>query len=249
MDINGAWKSTCKALLGDEIGELSQYAGYLKRYVDLVNEKPSSLSGRKIAISSQNICRGAKFISHDELEQYGKLAAAHPLDMNSLKDLDSLVEAAKERAYYCGNIVLGNSGSVENSNRCINAFHVLGSQDIYDSKYVAHSCTARYSDYIFGSNSIGETKFGIKVFETYQDTRCMEAVRTYTSSDCYYTANVEASSNCMFTFNQRNASNMIGNAQFQKDEYQKLREKLIEDVRETLRSKKSVPGIVDIIRG
>ncbi len=249
MDINDAWKSTCKVLLGDEIGDMVRYTDYLKRYVDSVSEKTSSISGKKVAISSENICKGAKFISHDEVGGYLKSVSSAPVSINDMKDVDSAIEAVQERAYYCGNIVLGNSGNVEKSNRCINTFHVHESQDIYDSKYVAYSCTARYSDYIFGSNSIGETKFGIKVFETYQDTRCMETVRTYTSSDCYFTGNVEASNNCMFTFNVRNKSHMIGNCQFSREEYSKLRAKLLEDIGETFKAKKSIPGIVEIIRG
>lgn len=248
MDIYDAWKSTCKVLLGKEIGDMKDYAGYLKRYVDPVSEKKSSLSGKPVAVSSQHICKGARFISHDETEDYEKIASKARLDINDLKDIDSLVEATRERAYYCGNIVLGNSGNVERSNRCINTFYVCESQDVYDSKYVAYSCTLRYSDYIFGSNSIGETKFGIKDFETYRDVRCMETIRTYNSSDCYFTGNVEASNNCMFCFNVRNKSHMIGNNQFPKEEYSKLKEKLLSDVRETLRAKKSIPSIVDIIR-
>lgn len=249
MDINDAWKSTCKVLLGEEIGDMAQYESYLKRYVDSVNEKTSSISGKKVAISSENICKSAKFISHDEVGQYLKSISSAPVSINDIKDIDSAVETVRERAYYCGNIVLGNSGNVEKSNRCINTFHVFESQDIYDSKFVAYSCTSRYSDHIFGSNSIGETKFGIKVFETYQDNRCMETVRTYTSSDCYFTGNVEASNNCMFSFNVRNKSYMIGNCQFSREEYAKLKAKLVEDVRETLKAKKAIPGIVDIIRG
>ncbi len=249
MDINDAWKSTCKILLGDEIGGMEKYGDYLRRYVDTVNEKSSSLSGKKVAISSENICKGAKFISHDEVEQYFKSVSSAPVSINDIKDIDSAVEAVQERAYYCGNIVLGNSGNVEKSNRCINTFYVYESQDVYDSKYVAYSCTVRYGDYIFGSNSIGETKFGIKNFETYRDVRCMETIRTYNSSDCHFTGNVEASNNCMFTFNVRNRSHMIGNNQFSKEEYHELKAKLLEDVRETLKAKKTIPGIVDIIRG
>jgi hypothetical protein len=248
MDINAAWKSTCRILLGDEVGGMLEFEDYLKGYVDPVSKRKSSISGKETAIPSENLCKGARIISHDEMPEYEKRTAALKLDINDLKDIDSIVEAAQERAYYCGNIALGNSGNVERSNRCINAFHVYESQDVYDSKYIAYSCTLRYSECIFGSNGIGETKFAIKNFETYQDSRCVETVRTYTSSGCYFTANVEASSNCMFTFNVRNKNWMIGNNQFSIEEYGKLKEKLLEDMRETLRDKKGMPSILDIIR-
>ena len=42
---------------------------------------------------------------------------------------------------------------------------------------------------------------------------------------------------------------MIGNHQFSQEEYLKLKDKLIEDIRETLKAKKNLPSLIDIING
>jgi predicted metal-binding transcription factor (methanogenesis marker protein 9) len=106
----------------------------------------------------------------------------------------------------------------------------------------------RFAEYIFGANAVGEgSKFNIKTFETYKTIRCMEVIRNYVASDCYFTGNLENCSNCMFSFNQRNKNRVIGNIQLSNDEYAKIKEKLIEDIREKLKAKKMIPTVIDII--
>ncbi|MFH1284980.1 MAG: hypothetical protein ABIH99_00175, partial [Candidatus Micrarchaeota archaeon] len=100
---------------------------------------------------------------------------------------------------------------------------------------------------VFGSNVIASSKFVLCGYKAYKDARCMEIMRTYDSSDCYYVANVEACMNCMFSFNQRSKNYLIGNLQMPKDEYAKLKENLLEDIAETIKTKKKIPSIVDIV--
>ncbi len=169
---------------------------------------------------------------------------------DDIKDIDSAIEAVREKAYYIGNVVLGNSQQAKITNRCINSSFIYKTQDVYDCKFVAYSSILRFAEYIFGGNAIGEgSKYNIKTFETYKNVRCMETIRNYVASDCYFTGSLESCSNCMFSFNQRNKHNMIGNCQVSQDEYLKLKEKLIEDIRETLKQKKYIPSLIDIING
>jgi len=63
MDINSAWKSACKVLLGEEIGEIQQYAGYLQKYVEPLSEKTSALSGKKVLVSSSDFCSNLMYNS------------------------------------------------------------------------------------------------------------------------------------------------------------------------------------------
>lgn len=249
-NLNRAWKSTCKVILGEEIGELSEYEKWLTRYLEPSGTKKSAISGKGVVVSSDDFCQSAKFLSLDEVDQYMKTIGNGKFNINDVKDLDSIIEATREKAYYTGNIVLGNSLHVDSVNRCINSSFVYKTQDVYDCKYIAYSSVLRFAEYIFGSSGIGEgCKFNIKIFETYKNVRCMETIRNYVASDCYFTGSMENCGNCMFSFNQRNKNCMIGNYQFAPDEYHKLKEKLVEDIRETLKAKKMVPSLIDIING
>jgi len=248
--IEKAWRNTCKVLLGEEIGSLEDYKAYLTKYVDPLVVKRSALSGREVVVSSEKTCKSARFLGQEEVTDYLNGIGSAKFDINKIKDLDSAIETLSEKVYYIGNVVLGNSQYVETVNRCINSSFVYKAQDVYDCKYVAYSSMLRFAEYIFGGNAIGEaSRFNIKTFETYKNVRCMETVRNYVASDCYFTGNLNACTNCMFTFNQRHKSNMIGNTEFRQEEYRILKNKLIDDIRETLRTKKTIPTIIDIING
>lgn len=248
MDISSAWKGTCKVLLGGEVGELDLFRDYLVRYVEPVHQKKSAISGKPVSISSSEFCSAARFISRDETEEYNQRLHQVKLDLNALKDIDSAVAALGEHLDYCGNSVTGNSQGVEASDSCSNCFFVSNSNELYDCKNMAYCSVLRFCENSFGSSGGGESKFMIKCFEVFQQTRCMETFRAYTSADCYYSANLEGCTQCLFSFNQRNKSRLIGNRPFSADEYNKLKAKLTEDIRSELAAKKSLPSIVDIIR-
>lgn len=249
VDVNKAWKDTCRVLLGDEIGGLEDYRTYLSRYLEPVQKKKSCLSGKDVSVSSPHFCGTAKFIGNDEIREYNSVLARAPLDINDVKDVDSILEALKGNLYYSGNSITGNSGGVSDSDSCVNAYFVHSSSEISDSKYVAYSKAVRYAEYVFGSSIGGEGKFLIKSFELYNLARCMETLRVSDCSDCYYAASVEGCTNCMFSFNQRNKHYLIGNLALSRDKYARLKEKLVLDIRQSLESKKSVPSIVDILCG
>lgn len=250
MRIDKAWKDSCKVLLAGEIGELSEYAPYLGAYPKQVQTKKSFISGRPVSSAAQQICDGAKFISNDEIPEYAALWKNERLCVDEIKDVDSLIGALRERFCYSGNIVLGNSLDVEKSDRVFNSCFVRSSAEIYDTKYAAYSSTARYAEYIFGCDNVGQgSKFCIKGHDIYAAIRGFEIVRVFTSSDCYYSANLEGCSNCMFSFNLRKQNYCIGNLQLPKDKYLQLKTKLVGEIKDELCRKKSVPTIFEIIKG
>ncbi|HQT44749.1 MAG TPA: hypothetical protein PLO51_02130 [Candidatus Micrarchaeota archaeon] len=246
-EINEAWKKTCKILLGGEIGELARFEGHLSRFVTPLSSKKSAISGIGVAVHEGSFCKGAQFISNSESEKAGPVSASRPLDINSIKDMDSILDALGGRVYYSGNIVLGNSSNVRLTNRCVNSSYIYASSNVYDSEYVAYSSIMRYMKYAFGADTVADSAFVIGGFNTTHDTRCFEVNQTFYSSDCYYVANLEGCNECMFSFNLRNASYCIGNLALPKPAYEKIKAKLLEDIRATLASKKEAPRIIDFL--
>ncbi len=247
-ELDRRWKQTCRVLLGGEVGKLADFEAYLTKYVEPIFERKSCLSGRKTYVSLPNFCKGASFISNDEMEEYEGRIRAAKLSVNDIKDIDSIVWALCENIAYSGNIVTGNSNFVEASNSCVDSTYIYRASDYYGATYIACSSNGRFDQYVFGCNWTGESKFIITSYDTYKLTRCFETLRTFTSTDCYYTANLEDCTGCLFSFNQRNKRHLIGNLALPKQDYQKLKEKLVAEMRETLKAKKSVPSIVEIIR-
>jgi len=247
MDINDAWKDTCRVLLSEEVGELGEFGPYLSKYVEKPQERISMLSKAPIMVSSAHFGPKTRFISNDEMARYQKIARA-PLNINEVKDLDSLLGALSERFVYSGNIVVGNSSEVNQSDSCANSQFVHRSIRVFDSKFVAFSSDVRYGECIFGSDKVPASKFLISSSNTHKSIRCMECISIMICADCYYSAHLEDCQNCLFSFNQKNKSYLVGNLAFARDEFASIKAKLLADMASLLRTKKSVLPLVDLIR-
>jgi len=247
--INRAWERACKIMLGKPIGEIDDYDSYLWKNVEPYHLAKSSISGKEVTVTG-DYKQGSKFISGEEIGEYAKIIGKEKLDLNKLKDIDSILEAIGERIYYSGNDVLGNSGQTAFANRIVDSTFVYKAHDVFYSKYVTHTYLSKYSEYIFGCESVGKgTHFAVKSFETYEDARIWETVRVYESQDIIYSANLESCQSCLFCFNLRSKRRCIGNVELPADKFDKLKGKLQEDIRSTLEGKKTAPSIMEIVGG
>ena len=243
---NDAWKSTCRIMLGEEIGELGEYEKYLTKYLEPVRTEKSQISDKEVTIAYPYFCKGARFISNDEVPDYLK-KSREKISINSIKDIDSLADALSEVFVYSGNTHVGNCHDIESSDLCTNSQAVFRSTEVYNAKFIVYTSLSREDEYTFGSNCLGECRFLIRSYYTHQLTRGMECFCTYTTSDSYYCAHMWNCGNCMFSFNQKNRRNMIGNNELPPAEYTELRKKLVSEIRETLKAKKDAPSIFDIM--
>jgi len=242
--LDKCWKSTCRVLFGKEIGELKDFQEWLSLNTPPLAHASSSLTGKEITYSITDYCKGSKRASLDEI---WKLKKFPPLSLNEIKDIDSLLQAVQERAYYTGNIILGNSNFIERSSNCNDSYYVLDSGVISDSKYVCNSSRAKQSEFLFGSDAIGECKFLVKCYEAYKNVRCLEAWKSQSCADCFYINGVMNSSDCLFCFNVQNKRNAIGNLELSREKYLSLKEKLIPEIAQELSSTHSLPSLAQIV--
>ena len=248
MDIEKGWKSTCRLLLGREVGGLGKYEGYLLRYVDPYRMEKSIISGKAVVVSGEYE-EGARFISGDEIIRYDALAKGAPLSINSIKDIDSLVSALCEAAIYSGNDVLGKSSRITLSNKVLDSDTIYKSHEVIFSKNIACCNIVKYAEHCYGGMSVGKHAFfTIHSFEIYESHRLFECVRVYHSSDCTFASNLENCRDCMFSFNLRSKSKCIGNLQLPSEKYAELKKKLQEDIAQTLEAKGELQSIVEIVR-
>ncbi|MDD5337747.1 MAG: hypothetical protein PHS02_04660 [Candidatus ainarchaeum sp.] len=244
MDLNTAWKKTCTVLLGSDIGGLEQYKDYLGRYVEHSHLRKSG-EGKEIAVDGR-ICAQARVADYSDLAD-GKQDTQ--LNINEIKDIDSLIGAAKEHFVYSGNMWLGNCQGISKSNKCVDSFFVEESERVFYSKYVYRSSIVRNCEFVFGSVHAAEINFGMKNYETWRSVRTFEVFRLYTSSDCYFCANMDSCQNCLFCFNIKNSANCIGNLQLEQGRFLELKKKLVSEMRQELKDKKRLPSVFDIMGG
>jgi len=244
--LNNEWKRTCKVVLGGDVGELKDYEKWLLELKQPRLKNKSALSGKEVVFSSIDYNPDAKCVSFDETD-FGK--KFEPLTVNEIKDVESMFGALRERFYYCGNIVLGNSQFVEKSSSVSNSHYVYESARIHESKNVAYSTIAKNCENIFGCNVGSFSNYDIRCHQHGKGGRKFEAWLTWMSSDCYYTYNLLGCNDCFFSFNLRSKRNVIGNFELPKEKYLSLKDHLLEQLRDILKQRKRAPSLAEIVNG
>lgn len=247
--LNKSWESLCKVVLGGPTRPFTELEGYLTRYAEACKAEKSAISGKPVTVFG-DYPKETRFILDEEARGFEEKFRGRKLDINSIKDIDSAVEAMGEVGLYAGDIVLGKSSFVAKSTRVVDSNFVYQSSDVIYSKYIAYTQIAKYSESVFGCLSAGRgTKFAIGCAEAYETSRHLECYYIYTSSDVHYSGNIENCQECLFSFNLRGKRRCIGNLELAPDKYQALKAKLLSEARQMLIDKKSLPSIYDIIAG
>ena len=243
--LNKAWKSTCKILFGEEIGELESYRDWLTEYVTQPKEEKSAVSGESVSLASHDYSQTAKFIGFGEID-FGK--QFEPLSINEAKDIDSIVEALRGRLFYSGNIILGNSKFVEKSANVVDSHFVYSSTIISDSKYAAYSYMLRKCSHMFGVHGDAESEFIVKNSDGHKGRRQFECFTNLVSSDCYYCMRCQDSRELLFCFGLRSKSHCIGNLQLPAEKYAAIKSRLLSEMAETLKKEKRIFSLLDVVQ-
>ncbi|MEM2138036.1 MAG: hypothetical protein QW568_03020 [Candidatus Anstonellaceae archaeon] len=243
-ELNKRFKSTCKILLGEEVGELSDYSKWLyeKNGPRLVQK--SALSGKEVVLSSDVYSKRASYISFDEAELDKKYP---PLSINEIKDIDSIISSVSDRISYSGNIILGNSKFVEQSTTITEGFYIYHTERNAFSKYIAYSTRGGYSEHVFGCYGFGPAHFSIKCGGVWDVTRGFCSSKCDFSSDIYFSHGLTNCYDAIFCFNVRNKRNAIGNLVLPREKYAQLKTKLVAEMREKLKKDKRLPFIFELI--
>ncbi|MFH1785291.1 MAG: hypothetical protein ABH842_02595 [Candidatus Micrarchaeota archaeon] len=259
-ELNKEWKITSRLVFGGEIGELQDYRDWLIELNNPRFTKNSSISGKETIFSSSEYDDQSRFLALDEIPatQYFEPLKNHqifqnlngkpfnPLNINEIKDIDSIVEAIQERIYYCGNIVLGNSKFVEKSSNITNSFYVYDSVKISDCKNIAYSQYLRLCENVFGTNEGGESKYCIRCCILFKNARSFELWKSTCCTDCYYSFGLNGCNDVIFSFNIQGKSNVIGNLSLPKDKYREIKKKLLDEMRDELVKTKKLPSLVEL---
>lgn len=243
--LNKHWHSTCRILLGQEIGNLSEYSGWLYEGNGPRMTKKSAFSGKDVVYASDKYPINSIWISHDETELNHKF---EPVGINDVKDIDSIIEAVKERVAYSGNIHLGNSKFVADSTTISDCYYVLHSERVAFSKNIAYSSRGGYSENIFGCYGFGPAFFSIKSGAVTESSRIFLSSKVDFSTDIYYSHGLSNCIECLFSFNLRSRRFAIGNLALPKDKYAEIKKKLLFEIAEKLKKNKNLISIADLVK-
>lgn len=242
MTVYSSFPSTCQVLFGQPLGELGKFRDYLLEMIDSPLEVRSSKSGKPTYLSRSHYDRSARFLDMAEAQ-----SSPGMLNINQIRDIDSLLSATSEQFAYCGNKNLGVSMNIEESDSCNDSLDVLFSQNVFASKHVAYSNGIRKSDSAFGCQLGGEVEFCMRCQVTFFSKRCFEAYLSEKCTDCYFCFNCRNCTDCMFCFNQNSKRNCIGNVELPKGKYLALKRKLLAEIAERLKKNGKCESLFEIV--
>jgi hypothetical protein len=242
--LNKGWKTTCRIVLGEEIGELNDYKDWLLEYVPPTGKSHSHLSGKEVTLAMDQYSPKSRFISSEE--SHGRLF--QPLSINEIKDLDSIAQAISERWEYSGNRVLGNSSNIESSDLIMDSQFISNSTNIQQSSYAFASAMARMgSKYIYGSHGFAQGEFLIRHVAGYNIKRHFESHMMSDCSDIYFSFHCLGCDDLLFSFFQRNKHYCIGNLQLPKEKYLSLKKEILSEVVGELKKNKRFPSLFKLV--
>ena len=240
-EVNKAFLATCKLLFGGQIGELKEFDGYLSGIMDRFRASKSVLTGKEV-ISNTYYPSDARFVSADET---GGLKQP-VIGINDLKDIDSLVEAAREMFVYSGNRYFGNNAKLWMADNITDSQYVMNAHNVVKSKYASHSCYTRECSHIFGIVGNPYSQFSMMCSMGGNLMRCLESYSCSNSRDLYYCFMCDDCTDAMFSFGLRGKQYAIGNNVLPRDKYLALKEKLVGEIAEELRGKKKIPQLIEL---
>lgn len=209
-----------------------------------MNVAKSAASGKMVYVS-ENYCKEAKVEAYAEAQK----EIAKPLNVNSIKDIDSLFSAAQERFAYAGDKILGNSKFVEQSDNCIDVIYARQCREVYSSEYMAYCQMIDGSKHMFGCSFGTLSSFCVNATEVYKSQRVFESSMSMYSGDIFFSHNSNNSQELVFCFNQFSKRHRIGNCELEPDKYSTMKEKLLAEIAGDIVRKKRIPSLVEITSG
>ncbi len=239
--IETAFRSLTKVLLGQELQNTQSYSEWLQRDVRMPTSQKSALSSQVVYLSYFSLFQQTKkkVIKLDEAEKLGKKSISE--DEAKKLSLSNAAKILSEIKLYSPESEVGDNVHVEGvaqhgySSYCFN-----GDAFVY-SKYCAYSMWPRSSEYAFGSDFVFSSKFCLKCFNSVNLSRCFEVSHSVSCSDCYFCHNCENLRECMFCFNTKNKSYAIGNAELGREDYLKVKKLILGQIAQKLEKDKSFP--------
>ncbi len=239
-----SWDSTCKILFGRELGPLSRYDDWLEGYLLPVARRKSHLSGKDVILAMDDYPANARFVSQEEVRKNSK----YFLNINQIKDIDSIVGGIREQCEYSGNRVLGNSSNVSESDTVFGSHYVWNSTNVEECENIYSSFMMRKScKHAFGTGWSGNGEFLLRVFGSFGAKRCFETQISGYSSDLYMCHNCDGCHDMLFSFGQRNASYLIGNLPLPKARYLGLKKKIVGEIADEIIKNKGFPPLYDLV--
>lgn len=237
-EIEKAFQETTKILFGKKLSDIESYRTWLLEGVSGALHIKSQVSDDIVYVPDILFFSSIKknLVTLDESLELGKKQISRE-DAKTLT-LPNASEKLNSIKYLTSDVMLGQNQDLMKTSTCMHAQHCLEGVWYIYSKCDAYCCWPRESEYCFGSHYLFASNFSIKCYNSVKLARCFELSDCSNCADCYFCHNCEGLTNCMFCFNAKSLRYAIWNIELGKEEYLRIKEKIIREIIETIERKK-----------
>ncbi len=239
-ELEEAWRQTCTIVLGGPLGPMGHYEGWLLSSTRAFVMQKSAISQRVFPLGAfkRFLLTREKVVDFDEAMKEGEKKLA-PDEARAL----TLENAGKKLAaltHYSPEVMVGHNVELEQCTMVASSSHCYKTVYLAENKFCACSTWPRESEYAFGCDIAFSSQFCIKCYNSSCLKRCFEVSNGVNCSDCYFSHNIENCAECMFCFNTKAKRYAIGNVEYPKEEYLRVKKLLLAEISARLEKDKTL---------
>ncbi|MFA6489232.1 MAG: hypothetical protein WCT52_00970 [Candidatus Micrarchaeia archaeon] len=243
VPIGQAFSETSAIILGKPRSAIQSYAGWLSKEGAVFEGGKSCVSGSPLQLS--DYAHFLKFPRDRLLTQQEADASGEKMHISEEEagklSLSTIPSAITKIAFFCPIWEVGTNKNNIDCPTSIDSANCLRCVINVKSKSCAYNFWPRNSETIFGSYSCGiSSSFCMKCYFSKNLARCFEVDAGRNCSDCYYCHNVENCHDCILCFNVKNLRYAIGNRELPKEEYLKVKARVLAEINSQLDSSRAV---------
>jgi len=238
--VQRAFDSTCRVILGSEVGDLDDFSQYLTNksfaysyaHIDsVISGKPTRVPYR-LCFKREPKNAADVFVKEEEYEVLKQVR----LDEKEIDELSISHDHLHDTQHILSKIFFVSSEFNYESKNVDLPIVTYSSRNIYRCNHMVMAENAafcnrpRNSKFVFGGEFVLLSNYVINVHFSEQITRGFEVDTCKNCADIYFSHNCEGCFNTMFSFHQRGKRYMVGNNVLSKEEYDKLTSHLKEQI-------------------
>ncbi len=241
--VEEAFASATRLLFGKALaGGIDAYGPWLAMHTHKTIECVSAASGRKMTLpphANFPLLPRNRLLSEEEALEFGQKYAISPQEAQNLS-LENAHECLDKVAFFHAEHNHGQNSNIVESTYPFDSSDVYRSSVAVYSKFIAYTFWPRSCEYLFGCDSPFDSSHNIHVYSSTNLTRCFELDCCGFCSDCLFCHNCENLTECMFCFNAKNLKYAIGNVEYPKEEYLRVKKMVLNEITAKLEKDKKL---------
>jgi len=234
--IEDSFSSACGVVLGKPRSPMAKHEKWLLRNVNPAEACSSCASGAPIILPEHTrfkLFPRDRLVTLREAFYLGEKLSISEGEASAIS-MKNAEDAISKVAYFCPDWEMGNSSNLIdcvvgiNSNSCMKCILPI------NSKLCSHYYWVRDSEHLHGGNEVRASSFCISCFHSEKLSRCFEVDSSNNCSDCFFCHNCENVHDSMFCFNAKNLKNAIGNVEMPREEYLRIKARVLAEINSQL---------------